>query len=115
MKKALTISLLVVGLVVPSVALASVTVGGSRGLVVTNSGCSDKVGNGYAYIKCTTGHSTVVQWSTPYSENTVALHGTCSYTSHYTILRYWRSGGRDRVNVKFWGPESCTISSVVFK
>jgi hypothetical protein len=45
----------------------------------------------------------------------VALHGTCSYTSHYTILRYWRSGGRDRVNVKFWGPESCTISSVVFK
>ena len=115
MKKALTLVVIAAGLVVPAVALASVSVAGSKGLVVTNSGCADKVSGSYAYIKCTSGHSTVVQWSTPYNETNVVLHGSCSYTNHYSILRYWRSGGRDRVNVRFTGPETCTISSVTFK
>lgn len=114
MKRLVLLLTLAAGLAIPAVAFAAISVAGSSGLVVTNSGCADKVSASYAYVTCTTGHSTVVQWSTPYSKSNVTLHGTCSYSGHYSIVRYWRSSGRDRVNVKFWGPNRCTISSVVF-
>lgn len=114
MKRLVLVLTLGACLALPAVALAAISVAGSSGLVVTNSGCADKVGGSYAYITCTTGHSTVVQWSTPYSRSHVSVRGNCSHSGHFSVVRYWRASGRDRVNVKFWGPNTCTISSVVF-
>jgi hypothetical protein len=99
-------------------ALAALSVTGSSGLSVNNNGCTDKVGSGKAYIVCPSYTSTVIQWSTPYSKSHVALRGYCAsnaqWNNHVHIVKYWREGGRDRVNVKFTGRSNCVITSVVF-
>jgi hypothetical protein len=111
---ALIIALLTAIFTFAGSASAGVSVPGSSGLSVRNNGCSARVGNGLATIVCTRYESIVVQWSTRFNGENVSFRGLCTNNRNWKVMRYWRSGGRDRVNVRFTGPIRCSVRRIIF-